>query len=465
MARRDVSKQYTKGAEHSEGKTKKNFISNENPLVLIMEAKDDITAKDDKTLTRILEGKSGWANETSSAVFDLYADAGLPVAYIGRTSEGSFAAHKAIMLGFEVLARRETPNGSSYLKRNPHLTREDGEPHYISKLLVEFCLKTTGGGYKIPNGQIIVEGLDAADGQEDPIIRDPRAKSWVLTHSKKPKWDANHVLRNLSEEQVQLVIQDACFKLQCTQEELIKKVEFLTRWGFLLLEGAFKKLNAKLQDIKFEFGIWYVNGKWVLGFADVIDCDSWRLSINGKQFSKQTFRDKGEDGLEECAANYAYITNLVQQFGIPKQVLVIWSGSSSDPEPDLSKLKEDLPTLDIIYVTLSGHKETIKCIKKIHEIMSHYPQGGVFAVDVGRSNGAGPVISAHSYWPVMSCPVTYKDFSEDIHSSVRMPSETPNLTVWPMDNIVPSVLNFLSASNPAAYALRRMRIEELDDPI
>lgn len=463
MARRQVD--FTEGAEHSSGKTKVNYQALENNDALVLKAKDDITAKDNPELTRIMPGKGVWANETTCAVFDLFADAGLPVAYLGRVSERSFAARKAIMLPFEMLGRREVPKGSSFLSRNPQLVSEDGSPHRFSRLLVEFCLKTTHGGYVTPDGQVIVKDLDALTGEEDPIIKDPRAKSWVLTHSKKPKWDDKFILRNLDEENVQRILQNILMKTGLTQDQLIAEVERLTILGYLLLEGAFKKLGGKLQDIKFEFGICLIDGKWTIVFADVIDCDSWRLLINGQQYSKQIFRDFGEAGLAESAEKYAYIAKLVQQFGIPKQALVVWLGSENDPRPDLSFLTKELPTLDIVFVIGSGHKETIRSLKKVHNITANYPQGGLFVCMIGRSNGAGPTFSTHTDWPVMSCPVSMKDFPEDLFSNVRMPSEAPHMTIWPPENIVPVVLGQLSASNPAAYMLRRKRVEELDDSV
>ncbi len=455
---------YTKGKEHSSGKTKINYLAREDSEVFIQRAKDDITAKDDPKLTKILPGKGEWATATTSAVFELFAAAGLPVSFLGRVSKKEFAARKAIMLPLEVLVRREVPKGSSFLKRNPQLTREDDKPHRFSKMLVEFCLKTTGGGYAAQDGQVIVNGLDALKGEEDPIIKNPYGFRWELMHSKKPWWEKEALLRTLEGMQVYATLREVLIAKEYSVAKLIEEIDDLTRKGFLVLEGAFRKLGGTLQDIKFEFGICLINGKWTIVFADVIDCDSWRLLINEQQYSKQVFRDKGEAGLKESAEKYAYIANLVQQFGIPRQVLVIWRGSTSDPMPDLKLLTEKLPMLKIIEVVDSGHKGTIRSLRKAQKIMADYPQGGIFVCLVGRSNGLGPILAAHVEWPVLSCPATYKDFPEDIHSSVRMPRETPNLTVWPDENIIPAVLGFLSASNPAVYALRRQQLEELDDP-
>jgi phosphoribosylcarboxyaminoimidazole (NCAIR) mutase len=350
------------------------------------------------------------------------------------------------------------------LGRLPHLAQENGQPYRFSKLLVEFCLKTTKGGY-IVDGEVIVEDLDALAGEEDPIIKNPRASEWDLMHSKKQWHLPEAKLRNLKSAEVDFILRDALEKLHYSQGELLEELERLTRLGFLLLEGAFKKLGGILQDIKFEYGICLIDGVWTLVFADVVDCDSWRLLINGQQYSKQIFRDFGEAGLTESAEKYAYVASLVQQFGIPRQAIVLWRGSTSDPLPDLAIFKKSFPSIEVIEVVESGHKATVRCLKKAQSIMAAYPQGGVFVCLVGRSNGLGPISAAHVEWPVLSFPVTYAEFPDDIHASVHMPKETPNLTVWPADNIEPAVLSLLSASNPTAYTLRRMRIEQLDDPV
>lgn len=144
------------------------------------------------------------------------------------------------------------------------------------------------------------------------------------------------------------------------------------------------------------------------------------------------------------------------------QVLVLWRGSDSDPT--LLEGQEGIHELvsNIEEIVLSGHKKTKKCLAKLAELEKTYPDGGVIIAIVGRSNGLGPVLSAHTVWPVISMPVTYKDFPEDIHSSIRMPSDTPNATVWPEKNAVRFALKILAFQNPDLRSLLQMKIDNLD---
>ncbi len=78
---------------------------------------------------------------------------------------------------------------------------------------------------------------------------------------------------------------------------------------------------------------------------------------------------------------------------------------------------------------------------------------------IGRSNGAGPVLSALSTTPVITVPASVKDFPEDVWSSLRAPSATPVMTVLEPSNAVLAALQILSARNPRLYAHVRGEIE------
>ena len=78
---------------------------------------------------------------------------------------------------------------------------------------------------------------------------------------------------------------------------------------------------------------------------------------------------------------------------------------------------------------------------------------------IGRSNGAGPVLSAQSTVPVITVPASAKDFPEDVWSSLRAPSKTPVMTVLEPSNAVMAALQILSARNPRIYAKVRTDIE------
>ena len=79
--------------------------------------------------------------------------------------------------------------------------------------------------------------------------------------------------------------------------------------------------------------------------------------------------------------------------------------------------------------------------------------------NIGRSNGAGPVLSALSTVPVITVPASAKEFPEDVWSSLRAPSATPVMTVLEPSNAVLAALQILSARNPRLYARLRGEIE------
>ena len=79
---------------------------------------------------------------------------------------------------------------------------------------------------------------------------------------------------------------------------------------------------------------------------------------------------------------------------------------------------------------------------------------------IGRSNGAGPVLSAQSTIPVITVPASAKDFPEDVWSSLRAPSKVPVMTVLEPANAVLAALQILSARNPRVYAQRARRDRE-----
>ena len=71
---------------------------------------------------------------------------------------------------------------------------------------------------------------------------------------------------------------------------------------------------------------------------------------------------------------------------------------------------------------------------------------------IGRSNGAGPMLSAMSTVPVITVPASVKEFPEDVWSSLRAPSNVPVMTVLEPSNAVLAALQILSARNPRLYA-------------
>jgi phosphoribosylaminoimidazole carboxylase/phosphoribosylaminoimidazole-succinocarboxamide synthase len=109
-------------------------------------------------------------------------------------------------------------------------------------------------------------------------------------------------------------------------------------------------------------------------------------------------------------------------------------------------------------VTCSIHKEPVAGTSIFHKMIQEVPDTVVIAF-IGRSNGAGPVLSAQSTVPVITVPASAKEFPEDVWSSLRAPSKVPVLTALEPSNAVLAALQVLSARNPRLYAHLRSEIE------
>lgn len=433
------------------GKTKRVWSVDGDDALAIMESTDNITALDDPTRTKQFGTKAETATRTTCNVFQLLADAGLPVAYKGRLSETEFLAPRCTMITLEVVARRFAPKESSFVKRRPDLIQEGDQPFRFDRLEVEFFLKTTAGSLTVDHVNV-VDGLDPNIGEEDPFILNPYDEDWRLYHPKRPKWDPTADLKKtINADTISLILRNA--------NVTITEMDRLTRWCFLVLEKAWAQLGYRLIDFKIEFGVG-PDGK--LYIADVIDNDSWRLrTFDWNELSKQLFRD-GAD-LAKVEKAYGIVAALTERFCIPKQVLVIWSGSEKDDIPSLPKVGElERMGVELVKMAKSGHKATSACLSLLSMMQGKFPGGGVIVAAVGRSNGLGPVLAAHTDWPVIALPLTIDKDSYDIWSSIRMPSNVPLVTAWPAANAFQAALNILGQSNPAVYAYQHLALEELD---
>ena len=424
---------YTRAEKVAEGKTKRIWAVAGHPDLVIVESKNDITAHDDPKLTRQFGTKAQLATATTCRVFELLQACGIPTTYIWQLSPTEFLAHRSQMVQLEIVGRRFAVG--SYLKRFPHLTPVDPtQPHRFRELRFELFLKTTG---------CVWEGQKIAC--DDPWIVNPYAIDWELAHPK-PKSEAERATA-FPRVHSQRVMGDCKLGVEGIEHVLLRPL-------FLVLEKAWAMLGLTFIDIKIEID---TEGR----VSDVLDSDAWRLWFNGRALDKQVFRDLGEAGLDECAENYEFVAGLASRLKLPRQALVLWRASPKDDWPTMPC--EQIPGVEVVRVTGSGHKQTIPCLDQLGALVTDFPQGGVIVDLVGRSNGLGPTLSAHSPWPIISCPTTYASFPHDIHSSVRCPSDTPHLTAWPDSNAIQAALNILSNTNPAVYAFLQQPREQLNN--
>jgi phosphoribosylaminoimidazole carboxylase/phosphoribosylaminoimidazole-succinocarboxamide synthase len=413
------------GALIAEGKTKRiHKLEGSKDLVTLV-AKDDITAGDGAKHDVIPE-KGLLANRTTCNVFRLLKACGLPVAFEEQDSATSFIAPGCTMLPYEVVARREAHG--SYLKRHPHIAKGQLFP----QLVVEFYLKTKDKTWK---GKPLVA--------DDPLMDFSDGGSQIgLLNPAKPVIG-----------QEPFLILPASDVLKSDDEWMIfPEMRRIARQAFLMLEKAWQLQGGTLVDLKVEFGY---DSKGRLLLADVIDNDSWRVIEDGSYIDKQVYRDGG--ALDDVAAKYRRVAEITDRFQLPRQRIILWRGSDTDKtepfEAALGELK-DLMTV----VTCSAHKEPVRAATTLYRMAQEVPDTIIIA-NIGRSNGAGPTLSALSTVPVITVPANVKEFPDDAWSSLRAPSKVPVMTVLDPANAVLAALNILSARNPRIYAHVRSEIE------
>lgn len=428
---------YQAGKQIAEGKTKVIWAVEGDDGLVIVRNKSAITAHDNHQFTRQFVLKAQYATTTTCRVFELLRACGVPVVYREQLSETEFLAQRSDMLALEIVARRLAVG--SFLMRNPQLKTEDPtKPHRFHRLWVEFFLKTTGRRWK-----------DLQLPCDDPLILNPLDDVWQLALPKKPIWyeegdgDAKHRVSPFTSVPASDVITDV---------KKMAELARLARQVSLVLEKAWANLGITWVDIKIE-------ADFALQVSDVVDNDSWRLWRGGEQLDKQVFRDGGEAVLEEVERKYGYVARLAERLTLPKQALVVWIASEKDEVPAIPAL----PGVTVEKIVASGHKNTVTGLQQLERLLRDYPQGGVIVVKVGRSNGLGPTLAAHSPWPVISVPADLAELPEDVWSSVRLPSQTPNLTTWPEGNAIGAAIQILAMTNPAVYMIDQLRREELDD--
>jgi len=399
-----------------EGKTKKIWQT-EAPEYVIVESKDDITAGDGARHDVIL-GKAEFSNTTASNVFRLLKKCDMPVAFIEKISPTKFLAEKCAMIPYEVVVRREAHG--SFAKRHPELAKR----HIFSKLVIEFFLKTNDKKW---------QGIDFP--KNDPLINFQENSVWLYLpdqpiHQQRPFAELKQ------------------FPL-CESRTAIEEIKNIATNTFLILEKQWQLIDKTLVDLKMEFGI-NANGK--LKLADVIDNDSWRLLDNGQYLDKQIYRDGAE--LETVTAKYRMVTSLTKNFNLPRQQLIMWRASVSD---DLKYFQEAIAEsgtqgmCEIKTITCSAHRELLQTFEEVITSVQEIPDSVIIAY-AGRSNNLGPALSAQTSVPVITVPATWKEFPEDIWSSLRAPNNAPVMTVIDPKNAVLAAFQILAMKNPRLYA-------------
>jgi phosphoribosylaminoimidazole carboxylase / phosphoribosylaminoimidazole-succinocarboxamide synthase len=407
----------------AEGKTKWIYQGADNHDLVILVSKDDITAGDGAKHD-ILAGKGLLANRTTCNVFRLLLACGIPVGFIEQLDENSFSAPSCRMLPYEVVVRREAHG--SYLKRNPQFAKGQ----LFAQLVVEFYLKTKGRRWK--------QHELASD---DPLMMFQQdAQQIQLVHPATPRAEP---FLNLATSEV--------FE-NSDESKMFPEMSKIARHAFLVLEKSWQIEGQKLVDLKVEFGL---DSQGCLLLADVIDNDSWRVVDNDRYIDKQLYRDGGV--LDDVIASYRRVAEITDRFRVPNQRIILWRGSENDSTDAFTKALGSL-ALPMIVVTCSAHKEPIAAVLRMQQLLQDVPDSVIVAY-IGRSNGAGPTLSALSTVPVITVPASAKEFPNDVWSSLRAPSKVPVMTVLEPQNAVLAALQILSGRSPLVYAQLRSELE------
>ncbi len=265
-----------------EGKTKIVTQFARYPSLAKVKSKDDITAGNGKR-HEIMSGKGELSNTMTVNVFKLLHRKGVPVAYKAEFNEEAFVAQHCNMIPLEVVARWRVEPKSSVLKRNPDWLV--GQP--FTEPLIEFYLKTKGmvwNGRALPEDDLYLE----LKNQEPPIFG--------VYHPANAVCPENELFElPLSE-------------LGLTYEQL-EKIRVLQVRVAIILRDAFLRFGIILADFKGEYGF---NHRGDLLLADEINNDSWRVSLDGTDVSKQAFRD--EEPLELVKQYYEIVAQITEQF-------------------------------------------------------------------------------------------------------------------------------------------------------
>jgi phosphoribosylaminoimidazole carboxylase/phosphoribosylaminoimidazole-succinocarboxamide synthase len=414
------------GALIAEGKTKRiHALEGQSDLVALV-SKDDITAGDGAKHD-VIADKGRLANLTTCNVFRLLKECGLPVGFEEQDSPTSFLAPLCRMLPYEVVVRREAHG--SYLKRNPQLAKG----HLFPKLLVELYLKTKDRNWK---GKAL-----ACD---DPLISFAHEAGQIrLLHPGKP----------IQGQEPFLVLAESEVFEHAEEWKILPEMRRIAAQTFLMLEKAWQLEGGTLVDLKVEFGI---DPKGQLLLADVIDNDSWRVVESGGGYiDKQVYRDGG--ALDDVAAKYARVAAITGHFRVPRQRIILWRGSEADKTEAFTDALGSLKEL-VSIVTCSVHKQPLAAASILQRMIQEVPDSVLIAF-IGRSNGAGPTLSALTTTPVITVPASYREFPDDVWSSLRAPSSVPVMTVLEPANAVLAALQILAARNPRIYAHVRGAIE------
>lgn len=131
-----------------------------------------------------------------------------------------------------------------------------------------------------------------------------------------------------------------------------------------------------------------------------------------------------------------------------KVTFLLGSQSDKDHAAKIAALLDEFGVANETIVA-SAHKVPEKVVE-IMDALNADPQPQVVITVVGMSNGLAGVAAASLMHPVINCP-PYGDLTEysvDIHSNLRYPSEVPSMTVLSAKNAALAAVKILGEADP-----------------
>lgn len=124
--------------------------------------------------------------------------------------------------------------------------------------------------------------------------------------------------------------------------------------------------------------------------------------------------------------------------------VVIVCGSESDfPFAEQIKTPLEEKQYDVALIAASAHKEAEKGLEVIKKYGGN--EKTIFIAIAGRSNALSGFLAGNSQNIVIACPPlkSLEEYMIDIHSTLRMPSRTPVLTILDPKNCALAVERIL----------------------
>ena len=198
-----------------------------------------------------------------------------------------------------------------------------------------------------------------------------------------------------------------------------------------------------VRDVLLESG--YEHGGEMTRLTDeqVIET-SWRYIVLYEQLTGKTF-DFNKSELPN--ARKRIMNNLVKA-NLAYGACVVPLGASEKDSAHWEKLEKALKDNDMPYTPpfiKSAHKDPVGVANYVKDMTARSIEPLVFLTWAGESNGHGPVVAAATHYPTITCPAfkDIADYSVNIHSSTRMPSNLPLMTVVRPGNAVLAAKNIL----------------------